>query len=271
MVDGLTTGLFVSKADEDFYEVSVADGDSLTVDIFFLDDTADVDIYLYDDAIACGDLTSYLVRGLHGLGRRDHHLDQHQRRGRRPTTFRWSCSRVRRVTATTTTCRSPDPAARSRRPCARATGRPAAAPAATSRRLGAEEGCNSSLGFGAKISAAGTASVANDDLSFSISQAVPNQPSLLVQGSVVIAVPFKDGLLCMGNPTERVEVVFLDANGEGTTADVDRHERQRLRRRHASLPVLVPQPRRHQPLRQRLELLGRRDRGLELTSPPSSE
>ena len=37
MADGLTTGLFVSKADEDFYEVSVADGDTLTVDIFFLD------------------------------------------------------------------------------------------------------------------------------------------------------------------------------------------------------------------------------------------
>ena len=79
------------------------------------------------------------------------------------------------------------------------------------------EGCENSTGRGALLRADGSASVAADDLSFVLTGGRGNQPSLLVQGEALTTVPFRDGLLCMGNPTERMEVVMLDGSGNGVT------------------------------------------------------
>jgi len=84
--------------------------------------------------------------------------------------------------------------------------------------VGANEGCLNSRGRGAAIAATGSNFFADDNLVLSVSQARANQPSMLVQGAALSGVPFKDGILCSGNPTERVEVVQLNASGAGSTS-----------------------------------------------------
>jgi hypothetical protein len=64
----------------------------------------------------------------------------------------------------------------------------------------------------------GTRFVVNDDLGFTLSGGRPHQPSLLVQGEGRQLLTFKDGLFCLANPTERIEVILLDANGEGASS-----------------------------------------------------
>jgi len=60
--DGTSTTLFASLADPDFYEVAVADGDTLSVNVTFSHAAGDMDAYVYDPA-ACGDTLVYLERG----------------------------------------------------------------------------------------------------------------------------------------------------------------------------------------------------------------
>jgi hypothetical protein len=93
----------------------------------------------------------------------------------------------------------------------------AACPCLNESTLGAGEGCKNSQGHGAILSVSGSLTVAGADTAFSATQARPSQPGMLVQGVNLIGTPFKDGILCMGAPTERVEVAFTDANGDAVT------------------------------------------------------
>jgi hypothetical protein len=75
-----------------------------------------------------------------------------------------------------------------------------------------------SQGHGAILLASGSASISADDLVLSISQARPTQPTLFVQGTNAIAIPFKDGKLCMGTPTLRMGVEFLNGSGAASSS-----------------------------------------------------
>ncbi len=82
---------------------------------------------------------------------------------------------------------------------------------------GAEEGCSHGSGTGAKLIATGSSSVVANDLQLIVIQAQALQTSILLQGASLIASPFKDGLLCAGSPSVRIETVNLDGAGIGRT------------------------------------------------------
>ncbi|MCA8979462.1 MAG: hypothetical protein H6831_09625 [Planctomycetes bacterium] len=215
--DGTYSSLFTVDGDEDYYEVTVADLDTLTVDILFTDALGDLDLEIYESQADC--VLDIPAVGSYGVVDNES-VSYTNTTGATVTmvihVYHWTgdsasnCNTYDMVIGgsggsfATAMCFGDG----SGTPC----------PCANESVLGAGEGCKSSLGVGAILTANGSASFAADDISFTVTQARALQPSMLVQGSTLIAVPFKDGVLCMGNPTERVEVVFLDANGEGTTA-----------------------------------------------------
>lgn len=78
---------------------------------------------------------------------------------------------------------------------------------------------------GALLTCSGEASFSNDNIGFTVEDAAPSKPGLLMLGSSAIAypngsgtVPNSSGILCL-NPSLRGEVVFTDATGGANLRD----------------------------------------------------
>ena len=93
-----------------------------------------------------------------------------------------------------------------------------ACPCGNESSLNGGEGCKNSSGGGATLGWTGTSSVALDDLVLTVTGGLPSQPGMFVQGANTQGIPFKDGFFCMGNPTVRLEVAFLDPGGATSSA-----------------------------------------------------
>ena len=226
ITEGLHQDLYVHQQDPDYYVISVLLGDTLDVSMDYVTTDASVQLYLYEQTPlnggSCGDGSSYLTQSLS------------------------PSPQLKRITWTNNLASGTYVLAIEVTPYSTAdctnyslviTGGGGSfatpmcfgdgltdvgsgttgCPCGNNSAIGDHEGCLNSTGRGATLQAFGTNIHAVDDLGFGIEQARPNQPSLLVQGSTLVAFPFKDGILCTGNPTERVEVVILDAAGAGST------------------------------------------------------
>ncbi|MDZ4773475.1 MAG: hypothetical protein SGI72_10115 [Planctomycetota bacterium] len=92
-----------------------------------------------------------------------------------------------------------------------------ACPCGNSSAVGANEGCLAPFGFGAKLRASGTASLANDTMVLIGSQ-MPDGPVLYFQGttrqSAGAGIVFGDGLYCAGGTVTRLGLKF---NSGGTS------------------------------------------------------
>ncbi len=216
LANGAYAGLFVSKFAEDHFDVRVAPGETITVQVDCVAAAGNVSAFLYDPLVSACDQLSDLARA-------DSYGDSKS----------FSYTNTEAIERTyelevmirpwvAEDCNDYDllisgvlgqPGA----PFCFGDGTGTPCPCANESVAGAGEGCQNSQGHGAVLSATGSNLVASDDVTFSIAQARPHQPSMLVQGASSVAVPFKDGVLCMGNPTERLEIIGLDAAGAGSS------------------------------------------------------
>jgi hypothetical protein len=80
-----------------------------------------------------------------------------------------------------------------------------------------DAGCVSSRGVGARLTlSAGTSSLEEDDLVLSLTELPPGELSLVFMGSSRSALPFGDGLRCVGGPLFRFQMA-----GTGSTGTMD--------------------------------------------------
>jgi hypothetical protein len=225
ITEGLHQDLYVHQLDADYYLVNVLQGDTLNVTMDYDDGGASVRLYLYEpvpqNGGACGDGSSYLAQGFGPSQSKSISWINNLASG--TYVIAVEVSAFSNSDCTTYSLAITGGGESFATPICFGDGLtdagngPTGCPCGNNSPLGAGEGCLNSTGLGATLNVLGSNIFALDNLSFTIDQARPNQPSLLIQGNAHVALPFKDGILCMGNPTERVEVVILDAAGSGTT------------------------------------------------------
>ena len=220
VVHGTLPGLFCSTSDPDHFSFVLDIGQS--VEIHALHDAAggDLDLHLFDAAFQCNNQFAAVATG--ATAQDDEVLFFSNNTGSTATFYLkvapWQAGTCNDYNLTVLLEGTP----LATRICSgdgtfNAGGGPIGCPCGNLSAPGSEEGCLNSQGHGAVLNVSGSVFHANDDAVFTVTQARPGQPSMLVQGSSLTALPFKDGILCMGNPTERVEVVFVDAAGTGST------------------------------------------------------
>jgi hypothetical protein len=218
--DGSYPGLAVFKpAGDDFFAIDVIDGATLNVDVLFTSADGDIDCYLYDPSTlgtTCGDKSDYLVRGFTGSD--DENVSWTNTSG---GTVQYLLQVNLWDSAGNEDCNTYDLVIDIAEPtmgtsmCA---GDGSLIPCPCGNESSdVESGCLNSTLVGSKMTATGSPSVAADDAVFHLTQAPAGQTAVLIQGTTQTAFSFKDGILCMGTFTRRVEFATLDGNGEVST------------------------------------------------------
>ena len=218
LAPGLHPNLFIAEYADDFFFVDVSPGATLNIDLTAVFDSGDVSAKLYDPQIASCDGFSQVASTTGGLGNTKTLTFTNQEAVERTYELQVYLPSWDDDDCNTYELLVTGAAGQAATPMCLGDGSVTSCPCGNFSAVESGEGCVNSQGHGAILTATGTNVVSTDDMGFSISQARPNQPALLIQGAVPIAIPFKDGILCTGNPTERLEVIFLDANGEGASS-----------------------------------------------------
>ena len=216
LAPGLHPNLFTSKYIKDYFDIAVAPGATLNVTIDCVASAGNVVGYLYDPIIGQCDQSSHVASATTTSNSKTLTFTNSEAVAR---TYElelfirsWDANECNTYSLLISGALG-----QAATPFCLGDGTDGFCPCGNLATVGSGEGCLNSQSHGAVLTALGSNVVAADDMSFAITQGRPNQPSMLIQGSAQILVPFKDGILCMGNPTERLEVVFLDAAGEGTS------------------------------------------------------
>lgn len=227
MADGSYTGLWARgdrnnpAQDRDFYATTVADGETLTADIFFSHAQADTDLTLYDVSGGCpGVQIDYS-----GTTSDDEQVVWTNTTGVNVAVvievWVWGAQSSECVIYDMDISRTTS-----------ALGVPfcfgdAGCPCGNNSLAGSEEGCLNGTGVGAKISASGTPSVGSDSLVLTVEQAVPNEFGIFVQNTTTFGgAPFYNGVICLPGDNHLVrhynppaiQPTVTDGTGMGTNA-----------------------------------------------------